>query len=233
MQDRRPGCPVFSGFLPHDRPEYTWNILAGSALKGRQGIPGGEKLGAMDAFLQESFDWVMGASLDELVAGHPSVAAPTPEVAGSWDIPPGDRDALRRWGIPVMSTNPKSVAFKPDVQDSVNPELAWEELAAYRLGSYHYRHVGAVQGSGAVVGVPQDRPYPYSFVWLNGSVSAFIDIAWRYTLAKPILWHWEEAEEFEQLGTGLERVMGYARSADRMVAEDERFRWWNELDVSW
>ena len=44
----------------------------------------------MDAYLQESFDWVMGASLDELVAGHPSVAAPAPEVASSWDIPPGN-----------------------------------------------------------------------------------------------------------------------------------------------
>jgi len=45
---------------------------------------------AMDADLQESFDWVLGASLDELVAGHSSVAAPAPEVAGSWDLPPGD-----------------------------------------------------------------------------------------------------------------------------------------------
>jgi hypothetical protein len=87
------------------------------------------------------------------------------------------------------------------------------------------------------VGVPQDRPYPnsfvYSFVWLNGSVTAFIDIAWRYTLARPILLQWEEAGEGEQLVTGLERVMEYARSADRMVAQDERFRWWNELDVDW
>jgi hypothetical protein len=188
---------------------------------------------ATDADLQESFDWVMGASLDELVASHASVAAPVPEVADSWDIPPGDRDGLRRWGLPVMSMNPKSVAFKPDVQDAVSPELVWEEIAAYRLGSYHYRHVGAVRRSGIVVGIPQDRPYPYSFVWLNGSVTSFIDIAWRWTLAKPILLQWEKANELEQLGTGLDRVIEYARSADRMVAEDERFRWWNELHSSW
>lgn len=37
----------------------------------------------MDAYLQESFDWILGASFDELVAGHPSVAAPAPEVASS------------------------------------------------------------------------------------------------------------------------------------------------------
>lgn len=188
---------------------------------------------AMDADLQESFDRVLGASLDELVAAHSSVAAPAPEVARSWDIPPGDRDSLRRWGLPVMSTNPKSVAFKPDMQDALSPELVWEELAVYRLGSYHYRHVGAVRGSGIVVGIPQDRPYPYGYVWLNGSVTAFTDIAWRFTLALPILLQWEEANEVEQLGTGLDRVIEYARSADRMVAEDERFRWWNELQSSW
>src|SRR5258708_31207 len=172
MKEFRLGCPVISGFLPHDRPEYTRSILGWSAPKGRQGIAGGEKMDAMDADLQESFDWVLGASLDELVAAHSSVAAPAPEVAGSWDLPPGDRDSLRRWGLPVMSTNPKSAGFRPDMQESVSPELVWEELAAYRLGSYHFRHVGAVRGSGVVVGVPQDRPYPnsfvYSFVWLNG-----------------------------------------------------------------
>lgn len=183
--------------------------------------------------LQESFDWVMGASLDELVAAHPVVASPVPEVAGSWDIALGDRDALRRWGLPVMSVNPKSAAFRPDMQDALSPELVWEELAAYRLGSYHYRHVGAVRGSGVVVGIPQDRPYPYGFVWLSGSVTAFIDIAWRYTLARPILLQWEQAPEGEQLVTGLSRVIKYARSADHLVAEDERFRWWNELHRSW
>src|SRR5258708_37944858 len=123
------------------------------------------------------------------------------------------------------------------MQEAVSSELVWEELAAYRLGSYHFRHVGAVRGSGVVVGVPQDRPYPnsfvYSFVWLNGSVTAFIDIAWRVTLALPILLQWEEANEVGQLGTGLERVIEYARSCDRMVAEDERFRSWNELQSSW
>src|SRR5258708_23103118 len=116
---------------------------------------------AMDADLQESFDRVLGASLDELVAAHPAVASPTPEGVSSWDIPPGDRDSLRRWGLPVMSTNPKSAGFKPDMQDALSPELAWEGLAAYRLGSYHFRPVGAGRGSGLGVWRPQDPPLPY------------------------------------------------------------------------
>jgi hypothetical protein len=76
----------------------------------------------MDAHLQESLDRVMGASLDELVASNPSVALRAPEVASSSEIPPDDRDSVRRWGLPLMSMNPKSVAFKPDVQDSISPE---------------------------------------------------------------------------------------------------------------
>jgi hypothetical protein len=187
----------------------------------------------MDAHPRESLGWVMEAGLDELVASNPSVAVRAPELVSSWEIPPGDRDAVRRWGLPAMGMNPKSVTFKPDMQNSVNPELAWDEIAAYRLGSYHYRDVGAARGSGIVVGIPHDRPYPYRFVWLNGSVTAFIDIAWRWTLARPILMQLEEAGEVGQLARGIDRVIDYARSVDLMVAEDERFRWWNELQSSW
>jgi hypothetical protein len=187
----------------------------------------------MDARLQESFDRVLGASLDELVETERSLAVEAPEVASSWEIPLGDRDALRRWGLPIMARSEKSVHFKPDAQESLHPELAWDDITAYRLGSYHYRDIGVTQGSGIVVGIPQDRPYPYPFVWLNGSVTAFIDIAWRWTLAIPILMQVEAADEGEELVDNLDRIVDYARLVYRMVANDERFRWWNELYNAW
>jgi len=49
----------------------------------------------MDAHLQESLDWVMEASLDELVASNPLVAVRAPELVSSWEIPPRDRDGVR------------------------------------------------------------------------------------------------------------------------------------------
>jgi hypothetical protein len=49
-----------------------------------------DAMDAMGADLQESFDRVLRAALDELVASHPAVAASAHEVAGPWAIPPDD-----------------------------------------------------------------------------------------------------------------------------------------------
>ena len=187
----------------------------------------------MDRSLQGELDRILASSLDDIVAGNPSLRIDVPRSADSWDIPSRDRMALARWGLPVMSQNPKSVHFKPDPQSSIEPGLSWDGGAAYRLGSYHYREVGVSVDDGVVVGVPQERQHLYPFLWFNGSVGSFVQIAWRWSLALPIFSLIEKAGEAGQLMDNLYRFPEYARSADPKIAQDERFQWWNEIADNW
>jgi hypothetical protein len=84
-----------------------------------------------------------------------------------------------------------------------------------------------------VIGVPQERLYPYPFLWLNGSVASFIQISWRWSLAMPIFSLLEQAGEMEQLVDSLYRFPEYASSGDLIIGRDEKFHWWNNIAGNW
>jgi SUKH-4 immunity protein len=187
----------------------------------------------MNSSLEEAYDRILTVELDVIVAENPSMRVSVPSLANTWNIPAGDRNALGRWGLPVMSRNPKSVHFKPDPQGSIDPEISWPDGLAYRLGSYHYREIGASVGDGVVIGVPQERLHPYPFLWLNGSVTSFIQISWRWSLAMPIFSLLEQAGEMEQLVDNLYRFPEYASSKDSRIGRDEKFHWWSNIAGNW
>jgi hypothetical protein len=96
-----------------------------------------------------------------------------------------------------------------------------------------FQSMAAMWDDGMVVGVPQERGHPYPFLWLNGSVASFIQIAGRWSLALPIFSLLEKAGEAEQLMDSLYRFPEYARSENPKIGLGDRFRCWNEIADNW
>lgn len=179
--------------------------------------------------LQQAFDDVLALSLDELVIRDPARSC-APPTAERWRLPRGDIEALWRWGVPIFAPPEEGlVQLVGAVQEEADPALVERGQTAYRLGRYWLRTIGAAQDSGIVIGIPDAVNRDVSFI--NGSVAAFVEVAWRWYGVAPFLFGMEEDQA--QLDANLYRFSEYVHALDPITATDDRFRWWDDLIEDW
>jgi SUKH-4 immunity protein len=137
-------------------------------------------------------------------------------VADQWDLPESDRLALRRFGLPegpLLRPTPQAEAYAtltPNVAGELERRLISADQQLYLLGVYGADfdadltiRVGAVAGTGRVLGIrarpvttddlhQQLRPYHPNLYhpavcYFNSSVTAFVEVAWRWRAAVELL----------------------------------------------
>jgi hypothetical protein len=93
-----------------------------------------------------------------------------------WDIPVADIESLARWGLPVVGDGTKrgNVQLVGAIQTQEALELLVGDDPAYVLGSFWRCRIGALIGTGEVVGVSDDPVLGISRI--NSSVAAFVEI---------------------------------------------------------
>jgi hypothetical protein len=171
----------------------------------------------------EDFLGVLDAPLESLIV--PAVQVHFGAIVDRWDLPPDDRAALRRWGLPKSHLN------LPEPQDQAEPTLvpniagpAERALLApdqrlYRLGWWgtddRSPTIGAVAGDGRVlVLLPAPltvadlnralRPYYPDFhepavTFVNSSVARYVEVAWRWYAANAIYQRMDSPPRHEAL----------------------------------
>ncbi|MBO1336297.1 SUKH-4 family immunity protein [Streptomyces sp. VRA16 Mangrove soil] len=182
----------------------------------------------MDRDLQEKFDDSIRLPLCDLMG--PEFQASRISQDASWGLPARDEKCLRRYGVPVTEAGggPNGVQLVGDVQTGVDPEMEWSTGAAYRLGRYWKRTVGTLE-SGVVVAVFTGEGERVSYV--NSTVCAFVETAWRWSYAKTALSGM--TGDPDQLYDDLARFFELACAIDPEVGEETRFRWWAGIVAGW
>jgi hypothetical protein len=176
-----------------------------------------------------SFEGCLARSLDELTVSNQSSPGRS-LLAREWHLPEDDRDALVRWGIPTFDDDGSRppVQLVGEVQESVTPEINERDVVAYRLGTYWGRKIGALTGSGTIVGVPQDASRNVSKI--NSAVRFFVEIAWRWKCAREILLI---TDDYEKLYSRLGRFQQFVHGLDPVVRENPEYDWWNGIVEGW
>jgi len=185
----------------------------------------------MDSELQGSFEACLDSDLAQLMeTSVPAPASKAPPEVEQWDLPDSDIHALRQWGVPIFETggDPTGIQLQGDVQRGNVPLLNERDLHAYLLGRYWRRRIGAIVHHGTVIGLPDDTSLNVSY--LNSSVSAFIEISWRWKAAKDVL---HATDDIEQLYGNLHRFQEFVHGLDPLVGTDPRYSWWDGILEGW
>lgn len=179
--------------------------------------------------LQVVFDSCLNDELDVLVNSCSYVSMGS-QVVGTWNLPENDRSSLLRFGVPIFDFDGdrSSVQLMGDVQVASFPEINERDVIAYSLGTFWRRRIGASVETGVVVGVPDDSEPDLSYI--NNSVAAFIEIAWRWGCARRALL---AIEDYEQLYECLAKFQEFVHVLDPVVKDDPRFSWWNGVIEGW
>jgi hypothetical protein len=187
----------------------------------------------VDHELQREFALCLTRPLDHVVDALDVPGSVGPPSAESWSLPPGDRAALRRWGIPIDETRsgPAAVQLAGAVQAGDAPEIKTGGIVAYYLGTYWRRRLGAVVDSGEVIGVTTDSQERISRI--NSSVSAFVEITWRWTCARRTLSAIDDSGDYQQLYDCLAAFQNYVHALDPAVRDNPEFEWWNGITNGW
>jgi hypothetical protein len=187
----------------------------------------------VDQELQQQFTLCLTHPLDQVIDALDVAASVGPQSAERWDLPPSDREALRRWGVPVdeTGTGPAAVQLAGAVQAGDVPEISTRGIVAYSLGTYWRRRLGAVIGSGEVIGVTTDTEERVSRI--NSSVSAFVETTWRWACARRTLSMIEDHGDYKQLYDDLAAFQNYVHMLDPAVRDDPEFEWWNGITNGW
>ncbi|GAA3388764.1 SUKH-4 family immunity protein [Cryptosporangium minutisporangium] len=154
------------------------------------------------------------APLSALVV--PQVQVRFDRVVERWDLPESDRSALLTWGLPVgpaLRPAPQPGALptlRPTVAGERERQLVSGDEQLYLLGidgtdtdPELMVQVGAIAGTGRVMGIsarpmtaddlaPGLRPFKPDLYYpavshYNGSVSAFVEVAWRWYAADRLI----------------------------------------------
>jgi hypothetical protein len=183
----------------------------------------------VDDELQREFMLCLTRPLDDVVGALDIPASRAPRTADRWSLPPADRQALQRWGVPVDETRAGRAAVRlaGAVQAGDAPEVNDDDTVAYLLGTYWRRRLGAVVGSGRVVGVAADAPRRVSPV--NSSVAAFVDVAWRWAAARRVLAAIEEHGDYRQYYDDLAMFRDHVHAVDAAVRDDPAYEWWDGI----
>ncbi|MFC3996544.1 SUKH-4 family immunity protein [Nocardiopsis sediminis] len=127
--------------------------------------------------------------LDEIVDARS--AAPLSTAVEAWDVPAEDHAALQRWGLPEQI---KEKFFENAPQDGAEPELSRSGRGLYRLGRFNRLTIGVEAGTGRVRALPRDPDK--ANIEFNHSLTRYIECAWRWHSALPVLielvnWAWD------------------------------------------
>ena len=79
-----------------------------------------------------------------------------------------------------------------------------------------------------VIGVPDDTTLDLSF--LNSSVKAFLEIAWRWGAAREVL---VAFDDYERLYENLGRFQDLVHRLDPMVGSTAGYAWWDGIIEGW
>lgn len=160
--------------------------------------------------------------LDRLIVTSDQVL-PRPEQMEEWSLPPGDRAALSRWGLPVVDDCQLCGGFQP----GTDPAMMVGGRQLYSLGLLAGLEVGADTATGAVWGISGAPGVPDSFV--NSSVANFVEAAWRWYGA------WPEIKQLrhsiEQFGL-LDDFLAFVVELDA-ACEKADVSFWREYVESW
>ncbi len=184
----------------------------------------------MNTEAQRAFEASLASDLRALAVPAVTASRGT-QATSSWDLPHEDKMAILRLGIPTYEPDATSagVQLSGSVQYGIPPEIDEDGIRAYALGRYWRRRLGAVVHDGIVVGVPDDRSLKVSYV--NSSVSAFIEIAWRWHYARKALL--AITDDHERLYGNLARFEEFAHRRDNALSNDPRYAWWNGIIEGW
>ena len=147
---------------------------------------------------------------------QPNVQVRAGAVIDPWRLPESDRSALRTWGLPegpLLHPTPQAESqpvLVPNIASESERRLLSADRRLYLLGTYGADfdpslsiRVGAVADTGQVIGI-RARPvttddiaeqlrayhpnlYHPAVCYFNGSVAAFVEVAWRWRAAVELL----------------------------------------------
>lgn len=152
----------------------------------------------------------------------------------AWDLPEDDRRSLAVYGLPVreLDLGFEQVRLGGDIQEGVTPEIHLDDSVAYRLGTFWDWKIGAIAGRGVVLGFADNPETGPTFI--NSSVSAFVEVSWRWRIAANALHELGDREEDdEQLFASLERFRQHLALFDPELADDEKSEWWTGMCKNW
>lgn len=166
---------------------------------------------------------ILTRPLDALVVATDRVVAPA-EVVDAWSIDSTDRQALVRWGLPLLEEG----RLIPNIQDGVVPEIATGMGDYYGLGLFFDYEIGVDPVAGEVIGIPIEEVMPGSS-FINSSVTLFVEAAWRwYWVLKEVRELRFDIEQYDLIDDFLEFVV---RIDGRVASEEGSF--WRGLGDSW
>jgi hypothetical protein len=209
---------------------------------------------------------VMTAPLESVVDIDVQKLAPR-ELVEEWDLPTADRVALARWGLPELPLmyprfqRESAPVLVPNVAGERERSLISSEQRLYKLIDWGrdelQLRIGAVNGTGAVLAVrprpitvadiplalrePYKDLYKPAVVFIDSSVSQFVEVLWRWNGARRIfldLWEEEphytrpEAERigfYERVGECRGIVLDHIKRIDDKVRTDDPECLWTSI----
>lgn len=149
-------------------------------------------MGGTDA--QSEFEEILGVPIQDLMNREHRSLVP-PKMVSSWDLGTGALESLQQFGLPVE----RSDDLMGIVGDFREAEVAQCDGLGdcYLLGRYGSSTITALQGSGQVFALPASpnvhpalvtsHPSGITPTLVNSSVAAFVECAWRWHWALPLL----------------------------------------------
>lgn len=186
--------------------------------------------------MEDELARVLSAPIDSLIVADRRITVGA--VVEQWDLPAGDRDALRHWGLPA------SRFLNPSYQCGVEPALTPHQTAGaevcctgpqqqlYALVTWGQRTVGAVASSGRVLGLlpapitVADLPAvlrPHcpdldipAVAFISSTAAQFVETSWRWDASLQVLTEIQEPA-FTEPEAALTRYFARVRSCLDLV----------------
>lgn len=159
---------------------------------------------------------IMARPVDDLVDPAGQVRG-SDEIIENWDIPADDRAALIRCGLPAM----REIRIVPDIQTGTAPAVELDGRRLYSLGTWGNLEIAAIAETGEVWGLPLVDWLPAP-IFINSSVSKFVDIAWRWYWAWRVLKDMDGIEVFEVQRALLASIVRVDEKVDHYISSKWR-----------
>jgi hypothetical protein len=166
----------------------------------------------------------LALAVPELTAGRQRAVVP-PAVLSGWDLPGPDLEALSRWGVP----DDEDSYLVADPQEQASPALRVGGRDLYRLGTFRDDVIGCLPGTGAVRAAVSAPPEPDWYV--NASVAAFLETAWRWVHVNAVIIEIEEEGDEMEVYDVLDGFRAFAVRLDPGV--ESTYSVWRFLVDEW
>ncbi|MCY1141462.1 SUKH-4 family immunity protein [Actinoplanes sp. Pm04-4] len=185
-----------------------------------------------DREILQEFHQFLTASLDDLVDAS-SASMGLPQIVERWAIPSEHKVFVLTYGVPIEQ-DPDGLQLRGDVQWVTDPEVAVSGRLGYRLGSDWGRTLAAMAPSGEVWAVrsPLDPRYSIrtAVAQVNSSVTAFIDLSWRWHTLRPLLLALGYRDAFFD---AAEAYLARLTEIDEALMDEKEYPWWRDLILDW